>query len=221
MRLHLLRAFWLFVFVGCGHIQQAYCSSPANTVLRLGYRGERTSEKAASQSTGGAFASFTVQQLIRLVGADEKGRFFISDPIRHNYSLLKCYDKNGKLVAKWSIASGIVTDVEVDPNGTIWTIISSPGGSVGEGLPLMAFRFGQSKPILDWRRNLPASTKQLIDKSLAPLGRTWKPKNSTSILRMEQGRNRLSLKIAGDTIGNDNNYARLMWVLIDTIQKKS
>ena len=97
---------------------------------------------------------------------DNQGRFYFYDPINPKLALLRCVARNGYEVARWKLP---IPDADyrasVTPDGYVW--IAANDYEIRKGnFPVVIYKFGQTKPIIDWRTKPPFDVGKFVEKTL-------------------------------------------------------
>ena len=176
-------------------------------VLRLPYRNSANAGKSVPNSVGVGYSDTGRYVTSDFAGVDSSGNIYLVDYIQSGKLRLRCFDRKGRLRAQWpTIAGKNLDSSSVSPDGYVWLGVS--GGKHGkESLPLVAYKLGHKKPVVDWRLQIPAAHRKIIGRAVL----AWP--NTGRIPTLATGGNRVCIRINGEALGSKDQIARALWLL--------
>lgn len=169
----------VLAFVPISLATNKWHTKPVNgkVVLRLSYRGRKQSKSYQDkpytigmfEGKHGAFYSGD------LMGTDWNGNIYIFDPIDENINIIKRFDKQGIFQEVWEpIRADAAYNVAVTKDGYIWVGLRWIVEEKPNGWPIVVYRSGVKKPIMDWRHKLPKAIDEKVHTFLKEAGFEWK-----------------------------------------------
>jgi len=198
-------------------------------ILRLHYR-ERTKNYLGKPYTIGMF-KFEHGALYSgdFVGTDWDGNIYIFDPIDVDLHVLKRFNKRGLFMESWDpINAKRGCGVAVTKDGYIWLGLRWVVEERPNGWPIVVYRSGIKKPVMDWRYKLPKAIDEKVRAILKETGFEWKKWEELpdydfatndwyfAIYGPQYAQDRVAFELLAGFLRHENQIARVLWVLISS-----
>lgn len=207
-------------------------STKGKVVLRLSYRGLKQSKNYLKRpytigmfekGKHGAFYSGD------LMGTDWNGNIYIFDPIDKDIHIVKRFDKRGTFQEAWEpIQANAAHGVAVTKDGYIWVGLRWVVDERPNGWPIVVYRSGIKKPVMDWRYKLPKAIDEKIRAFLKEAGFEWKKWEELphydfatndwhlGSIDPKYAQDQVVLDFSVPFLGHENQIARRLWVLMSS-----
>lgn len=203
-------------------------------VLRLAYRGQVKNYLSKPYTIGMfEFGEHRIFYSGDLMGTDWNGNIYIFDPIAPDLYVLKRFDRKEVFKEAWEpIRARRGHGVGVTKDGYIWTGLGWVVADRPNGWPVVVYRSGIKKPVMDWRYKLPKAIEDKVYNFLKKSGFEWKKweelphydyaTNDWYFLQRgpEYSQNKVALKLRSPFLGDVNRIARKIWLLISSNGKQ-
>lgn len=194
--------------------------SQGEIVLRLRYRDYQV-KPHVNPYTVGIFDSEDFTYAAEFMGTDWDGCIYILDPVKEKLHVLKRFDRKGRFREAWQpIHCKTGVKVAVTKDGFIWTGLHFSYGDDIPGLPVVVYRKGSKRPIIDWRFQLPKNVEEAIVKVLTSKGFRWRAEDWWFFgEEFSSGLQQVVLSFYSDAIsreGTGYGYANDLWILMSS-----
>lgn len=204
-------------------------SPQGKVVLRLPYRGTAPHKSPYTIGFWPAEECSGDMYVGQFMGTDWDGCIYIFDPIDRAKWMLKRFDRKGRFQEEWEpikerLDSG--EGVAVTKDGYIWTGFFVRGTKDDDipGLPVLVYRKGIKRPVIDWRYSVPEEVRDRISKALAENGLEWRTENIWFHIRRPcAGPQQVALTLSydyWDNYGKEETGPAFLWILLSSDGKK-